>query len=410
MSASFVFDHSNNCVKFYIIQSHSPMITSQPFHIPPTFVNTPSRSQRSRANNIPNSLLPMPRCDFANPALSSFIKRGAHRAPIHTITALLYLTMGRILQGFLIIAVAVVSALVYSYRAMTSKTAHSIALLKEELNETTSPLSPQQQQQVFDNLPPVVQTYLTKALTNLDKQNVASHKRIKSLTMKQKGTFQMGNHWVPFTATQYFSAVPHNIGFVWDAMVFMAEPVPTFVSKHVHLDLAFFVQDTHVRGKGLLEARLLGVLPVAHLEDSPDINAGELMRWLAESMLFPTVLLPSSEQGGVQWTGAADQDPNKARVSVQDSHSKQTKVSLTVQFDETTGLPVSVMGMRAKATGDEYGIGGVSYTRWSGNMRDYVEVDGMMVPTKFDAGWWEGEKKLQLYFKGENYDLQYEYY
>jgi hypothetical protein len=41
---------------------------------------------------------------------------------------------------------------------------------------------------------------------------------------------------------------------------------------------------------GLLEARLLGVVvPVTHIEGNPDINAGTLMRWLAESLLFPTV-------------------------------------------------------------------------------------------------------------------------
>lgn len=320
--------------------------------------------------------------------------------------------MGRLLQGFAIIAVAVLSALVYSWRDMTNKTARSIALLKQEFEEETIPtLSPQQQQEAFHKLPPVVQTYLTKAILNLNKNDVASYnKRVKSLAMKQKGTFRMGSHWVPFSATQYFSSMLHNLGFVWDAMVFMAEPVPTFMSKDAHLDLAFYVQDTYVQGKGLLEARLLGVVPVAHFEDSPDINAGELMRWLAESLLFPTLLLPTTEKGGIQWSTAANQDPNKARLSITDPHSKEPKVSLTVTFDETTGLPTSVMGMRAKASNDEYGIGGVSYTRWQGVVGGFTDVEGMMIPTKFNAGWWEGETKLELYFKGENYDFEYEYF
>lgn len=319
--------------------------------------------------------------------------------------------MGRILQGFLIIFVAILSALVYSWREMTTKTAQSIALLQEELVESQLALhSAERQQELFNELPPVVQTYLTKALPLLNKENVASYsRRIKSLEMKQKGTFRMNTNWVPFTATQFFSAIPQNLGFVWDATVFMGEPVPTYVSKEVHLDLAFFVQDEYVKGKGLLDARLLGVLPVAHFEDSPDVNAGELMRWLAESFLFPTVLLPS-HQHGIQWKPAADQDPLKARMSIVDPQSKRNTASLTVTFDETSGLPVSVTGMRAKATSDEFSVGGVSYTRWQGNLSEYVQVEGMLVPTKFDAGWYKEKETLNLYFKGENYDLQYQYF
>jgi hypothetical protein len=82
------------------------------------------------------------------------------------------------------------------------------------------------------------------ALPDMDKSNVAAMKRVKSLNFKQTGTFRMNNHWVPFTATQDFSALLNNLGFTWDATVFMAEPIPTYVSSAMHLDLAFFVQDT----------------------------------------------------------------------------------------------------------------------------------------------------------------------
>jgi hypothetical protein len=98
-----------------------------------------------------------------------------------------------------------------------------------------------------------------------------------------------------------------------------------------------------------LEAHLLGVVPVAHFEDNPDINAGELMRWLAESLLFPTVLLPTHEGGRVHWSHAANMDPRKARMRIKDPQSKQTKVFLMIHFSETSGLPSSVVGMRAKA-------------------------------------------------------------
>jgi hypothetical protein len=34
----------------------------------------------------------------------------------------------------------------------------------------------------------------------------------------------------------------------------------------------------------------------------------------------------------------------------------------------------------------------------------------MLVPTKFDAGWWVKGKKLELYFKGENYNFEYDFF
>lgn len=345
--------------------------------------------------------------------------------------------MGRLLQLLTAVAVAVIAALVYSFRDMTVQTAGSIALLRQDEEEallamkldskneeSQSPqlqlLSAERQQEEFDKLPPVVQTYLEKAVPHLDKTNVASTvatTRVKSLAIKQKGTFSLKeNHWVPFTATQFFSAALYNLGFVWDAVVFMAEPIPTFVSNDIHLDLPVFVQDTYVRGKGLLEARFLGVLPVAHVYDNADINAGELMRWLAESLLFPTVLLPTHDNI-LQWKPAADMDPHKARLTIVDPQStkggkQQTKVSLTVHFNETTGLPSMFVGMRAKAdTGPNAEPGAFSYTRWQGNVGTYIDVNGMKVPSNFQAGWWNSKKKsLDLYFKAENYDFDYEYY
>jgi hypothetical protein len=32
------------------------------------------------------------------------------------------------------------------------------------------------------------------------------------------------------------------------------------------------------------------------------------------------------------------------------------------------------------------------------------------VPTKFDAGLWVKDRKLELYFKGENHDVEYDFF
>jgi hypothetical protein len=304
--------------------------------------------------------------------------------------------MGRtILKGFMLFAVAALSALVYQYRDMTQKTARSVELLKEDLGhaETFNP-------ELFAKLPPVVQEYLTKAIPEL-KKDPASVKRVKLLQMRQKGTFRMNDSWVPITAIQHFSGAHSNLGFVWDAIVFLPELMPGFSTMLGHFDLPVMVQDTYVRGKGLLEARLLGLLPVAHFENNPEINAGELLRWLAESFVFPTVLIPT-DNGVITWSPSINGDPLRARLTVNDPH-KNNKGTLTVQFNED-GFPVSITGMRHKANGKEF-----VPTRWEAQMHDYKLVRGMMIPTRFDVGWWEN-KKLELYFQGENNDFEYDFF
>jgi hypothetical protein len=306
-------------------------------------------------------------------------------------------TMGRtLLKGFMIVAVVALSALVYQHREMTQKTARSVELLKEELGlfgpaKTFNP-------ELFARMPQVVQDYLKIAIPELAK-DPTSVKHVKHLQMKQKGTFRMEDSWVPFTSVQHSSGALSNLGFVWDATIFLPELMPGFSLGNFALPI--MVQDTYVRGNGLLEARMLGVLPVTHFEDSPEIDAGELLRWLGECFLFPTVLIPTDD-GVITWSPSVNGDPLRARLTVNDPH-KNNSGTLTVQFDES-GLPVSITGMRHTIKDDEFVL-----ARWEGQMHDYKLVHGMMIPTKFDAGWWE-QKELQLYFKGENIDVEYDFF
>jgi hypothetical protein len=281
---------------------------------------------------------------------------------------------------------------------MTQKTARSVELLKEELGLFGPPKT--FDPELFAGLPQVVQDYLKMAIPELAK-DPASVKHVKHLQMKQKGTFRMEDSWVPFTAVQHFSGALSNLGFVWDAIIFLPELLPGFSTSLGHFALPVMVQDTYVRGKGLLEARLLGVLPVAHFEDNPEINAGELLRWLGECFLFPTVLIPA-DNGVITWSPSVNGDPLRARVTVNDPNLKN-KGTLTVQFNET-GFPVSITGMRHKAKGDDFFL-----ARWEGQMHDFKLVHGLMIPTRVDAGWWE-KKELQLYFKGENIDVEYDFF
>ena len=309
-----------------------------------------------------------------------------------------------VIQTTLIVASALLSAIVYSCGVAKEKTSAYVEILHEDTGETMrTVVSPEREQALYNELPPVVQEYLKKALPDIQKEKVmdwAALKRVKTLKFKQKGTIRMEDTWVPFTANQHISGVLSNIGFLWDAIVFLPMPMPGFFSPFVHMDLPVTVQDVYVRGKGVLEARLLGVVPVMHFEENPDIDAGELLRWMAEIFFIPTSLVPT-EQGEITWR-SIDQDPNKVELHVHDVRS-DAKLSLTVQFNKE-GFPTSFFGMRGKKVGNDF-----VYGPWEGHVSDYKLQDGMMIPTVADVGWWEDDK-LELYFKGECSDFDFEFF
>lgn len=66
-----------------------------------------------------------------------------------------------------------------------------------------------------------------------------------------------------------------------------------------------------------------------------------------------------------------------------------------------------MVGPRAKAPSDDFGIGGVSVKRLHANFGDYVKVNDMMIPSTCWKPDGIKEKIHNLYFKGENFDFSY---
>ena len=109
----------------------------------------------------------------------------------------------------------------------------------------------------------------------------------RTVRLEQHGQFRLGDAdspWKPLEATQRATIDPP--GFVWDATIRLAPFVPVRVV------------DAYIEGEGSLRARLLSVLPVADADPSPALDAGELQRYLAEAVWYPTALLPGA---GVRW-------------------------------------------------------------------------------------------------------------
>jgi len=200
----------------------------------------------------------------------------------------------------------------------------------------------------------------------------------------QHGQFNMNemeDKWHKFTATQL--VVTQRQGFDWDAKIQMMP----FVNVFVH--------DTYLLGEGHLQASLLGLFTVAKMHNTPELNQGELLRFLAESVWYPTSLLPSQ---GVIWE-AIDQHSSRATLT-----DGKTTASVVFQFDHE-GL---ITSMRAEARcyrviGDK-----LTFMPWVGKFGEYSVHHGMRIPLEGEVGW-EHPEGDRLYFKGKITKISYEF-
>ena len=180
--------------------------------------------------------------------------------------------------------------------------------------------------------------------------------------LSHSGYFNMDDgrdHWKRFTSTQL--VVTRRPGFHWTAHIAM---VP---------GLHAYVRDGYIAGKGILRAKLLGLLTVADLEDTPELAQGELMRFLAEAVWYPTVLLPGN---GVNWLPI---DGSSARATINDG---ENSVALDFRFDDE-GLITTVQAQERFRAVD----GKFVATRWQGTFSAYVWRDGMRIPLEGEVAW-----------------------
>ena len=201
-------------------------------------------------------------------------------------------------------------------------------------------------------LPTPVIRYFNFALT-------PGQRLVRRAEIRHAGDFAMRpGRWIPFTSTEHF--VVHPPGFVWDASMRMGR----FLPVRVH--------DSYMAGEGALRAAVLGLLPVANQHGTPEMAAGELLRYLAEAAWFPTALLPS---GGVCWE---PMDDSTARAVLEDG---AVRVSMDVHFGGP-GEIARVSARRPRTVGRT-----MVPAPWVGRFGDYERIEGMRVPTTGEVGW-----------------------
>jgi hypothetical protein len=196
----------------------------------------------------------------------------------------------------------------------------------------------------LDNLPEPVQLYFNHILK--EGQSYISYARIK-----HDGQFKMGidKGWINIKGEQY--ATTQKPGFIWKGTTSM-----------------FVARDMYIADKGRLIASIFSLYNVVDATGE-QYNQGELLRWLGESILYPTNFLPSER---LQWLPI---DTLSAKL-------KYSYNGLSLFFKITFNEIGEITEMETKRYMDEKNL-----ETWVIKATNYKHLNNVIIPTAFDVLW-----------------------
>ena len=196
----------------------------------------------------------------------------------------------------------------------------------------------------LDHLPEPVQRYFNHILK--EGQPYISYARIK-----HDGQFKTGidKGWINITGEQY--ATTEKPGFIWKGTTSM-----------------FVARDMYISGKGRLIATLFSLYNVADAKGQK-YNEGELLRWLGESVLYPTNFLPG---GRLQWLPV---DSKTAKLTFNFN-------GLSLFFKITFNEIGEITEMETKRY-----MGEENLETWVIKATNYRLLNNVLIPTAFDVLW-----------------------
>jgi len=195
-----------------------------------------------------------------------------------------------------------------------------------------------------DNLPEPVQRYFNHILT--EGQPYISYARIK-----HDGQFKTGfdKNWINITGEQY--ATTGKPGFIWKGTTSM-----------------FVARDMYISDKGRLIVSIFSLFNVVDAKGE-NYNQGELLRWLGESVLYPTNFLPGNR---LEWLPI---DSNTAKLVFKYK-------GLSLDFKITFNAIGEITEMETKRFMDA-----TEEETWIIKASNYKEFNKVNIPTTFDVLW-----------------------
>jgi hypothetical protein len=196
----------------------------------------------------------------------------------------------------------------------------------------------------LDNLPEPVQRYFNHILKA--DQPYISYARIKHV-----GQFKTGidKNWINIKGEQY--ATTEKPGFIWKGTT------AVFVAK-----------DMYIEDKGKLIVSILSLFNVVNAFGD-QYDQGELLRWLGESVMYPTNLLPSER---LTWSPI---DSTHAKLTF---NYQEHSLHFNIKFNEIG----EITELETKRYMDEKNL-----ETWLIKTKDYKLFNSVLIPTSFEVIW-----------------------
>ncbi|MFT3796449.1 DUF6544 family protein [Flavobacterium sp.] len=174
---------------------------------------------------------------------------------------------------------------------------------------------------------------------------------ISCVRLKHSGKFKTSEHgkWMDITGEEYFTTA--DPGLVWKGHTKWFTAYDVFISGQGKLDVYFLSMFRIVNGHGL------------------KYSQAELLRWLGESVWFPTNLLPTEF---LQWSAI---DSHSAKLTYT---SNKFIVYYIVTFND--------IGEITQLETKRY-MGDKNLETWIGKLSGYASFHGVLIPTKIEAVW-----------------------
>ena len=213
-------------------------------------------------------------------------------------------------------------------------------LFAESKNSSDKKFSYQQ----LEGLPEPVQRYFKHVLKE-------GQPYISCIRLKHDGQFKtdLKKDWVNIQGEQYFTT--ETPGFIWKGTTSM-----------------FTARDMYIGDIGRLVVSLFSVYNIVD-DKGGKFNQGELLRWLGESVWFPTNLLPSEN---MQWTAI---DSSSAKLTF---NHKGLSLFYIINFNEKG----EILQMETKRYMDEKRL-----ETWIIKPNKFEERSGMIIPIQAEVFW-----------------------
>ncbi|MHA4808618.1 DUF6544 family protein [Flavitalea flava] len=180
---------------------------------------------------------------------------------------------------------------------------------------------------------------------------------ISSVRLRHTGQFKTGlkGKWTNIEGEEYFTT--ENPGFIWKGST-----------------RYFTAFDSYLEGKGRLQVYLLSLFRILKGEGVA-YNQGELLRWLGESVWFPTNLMPDGRNKPdkvLKWI------PVDEQTAMLNLRYYDQLLQFKVHFNEKG----EIAEMETKRFMDKKRL-----ETWILQMDAYKEINGVHIPTKAKAIW-----------------------